>query len=154
MRLANEPVDLEGLLKQCREIFALRAEEKDLRLTMDIPLLPRITGDADRLEQVFNNLLDNAIKNSPAGEEIQITARKTTDMVEIRVVDSGPGIPPEQIPYVFERFYQAMGVRTGVGLGLAIAKEIVLAHGGEISVTSNPGEKSEFIIRLPITASM
>ena len=151
LRLTKEPVDIEELLKQCREIFTLRAEEKDLRLSMDVPLLPKISGDFDRLEQVFNNLLDNAIKNSPAGSEIQIIARKTADTVEISVIDSGPGIPPEQIPYVFERFYQAMGVRTGVGLGLAIANEIVLAHGGDIQVTSSPGEKTEFVIRLPVS---
>jgi two-component system OmpR family sensor kinase len=147
--IAHDPVDLEELLKQCREIFIPRIEEKELHLAMDIPLLPQIYGDFDRLEQVFNNLLDNAIKNSPAGSEIRIEASKTADAVEIRVVDCGPGIPPEQIPYVFQRFYQAMGVRTGVGLGLAIAREIILAHGGDISVTSTPGEKTEFIIRLP-----
>ena len=153
LRLAKEPVDLEELVKHCREIFTLRAEEKNLRLTMDIPLLPRVTGDIDRLEQVFNNLLDNAIKNSPVGGEVQVIARKTAYAVEVRVTDSGPGIPPEQIPYVFERFYQAMGVRTGVGLGLAIAKEIILAHDGKINVNSSPGEKTEFIIELPITTA-
>ncbi|MFC1908982.1 sensor histidine kinase, partial [Chloroflexota bacterium] len=153
LRFAKEPIDLEELLKQCREIFSLRVEEKNLRLTMDISLLPKVTGDIDRLEQVFSNLLDNSIKNSPAGGEVQIIARKTADTVEIRVIDSGPGIPPEQIPYVFERFYQAMGVRTGVGLGLAIAKEIVLIHGGEIHVTSSPGEKTEFIIKLPVNTA-
>ena len=147
--IAHDPIDLEELLKQCREIFIPRIEEKELRLAMDIPLLPQIYGDFDRLEQVFNNLVDNAVKNSPAGSEIRIEGSKTTDAVEIRVVDCGPGIPPEQVPYVFQRFYQAMGVRTGVGLGLAIAREIILAHGGDISVTSTPGEKTEFIIRLP-----
>jgi two-component system OmpR family sensor kinase len=147
--ISRDPVDLEELLKQCREIFVPRIEEKGLRLVMDIPLLPQMYGDFDRLEQVFNNLLDNAIKNSPADSEIRIEASKTADAVEIRVVDRGPGIPPEQIPYVFQRFYQAMGVRTGVGLGLAIAREIILAHGGDISITSTPGEKTEFIIHLP-----
>ena len=71
------------------------------------------------------------------------------DSVEIRIADNGPGILPEQLPYVFERFYQAGGLRTGVGLGLAIAKEIVLAHGGKIEVSSIPGEGAEFTIRLP-----
>jgi signal transduction histidine kinase len=74
LRLVKEPLDIEELLKQCREVFALRAEEKGLRLSMDIPLLPRISGGFDRLEQVFSNLLDNAIKNSLAGGEIQIIA--------------------------------------------------------------------------------
>lgn len=147
--IARDLVDLEGLLKQCREIFIPRVEEKELHLTMDICLLPQIYGDFDRLEQVFNNLLDNAIKNSPVGGEIRIEAKKTAEAVVIRVVDSGPGIPPEQIPYVFQRFYQAIGVRTGVGLGLAIAREIILAHDGDISVSSTPGEKTEFTVRVP-----
>jgi signal transduction histidine kinase len=150
IKLAREPVDMEELLKQSREIFSLRAEEKGLKLTVDVPLLPQLTGDFDRLEQVFGNLLDNAIKNSPPGGEVRISARKTESAVEVSIVDSGPGIPPEQVPYVFERFYQAMGVRTGVGLGLAIAREIITAHGGDITVFSSPGEKTEFTVRLPV----
>jgi len=150
LRFISEPVDMEDMLKQLRDIFAPRLEEKNLHLKMDIPLLPEIRGDADRLEQVFSNLMDNAIKNSPNGADIQVIARKFEHYLEIAIIDAGPGIPPEQIPYVFERFYQAMGVRTGVGLGLAIAREILLAHGGEIRVTSEPGEKTEFIIWLPV----
>jgi two-component system sensor histidine kinase ResE len=152
MKFAAEPVDMEELLKQCREVFTLRAKEKDLKLTADVPLLPRVKGDFDRLEQVFSNLLDNAIKNSPPGGEVRIAARKTERAVEVSIIDGGPGIPPEQVPYVFERFYQAMGVRTGVGLGLAIAKEIITAHGGEISAASTPGERTEFTVSLPVAA--
>ena len=131
----------------------MRAEEKGLLLRKDIePLMP-VAGDIDRLEQVFSNLLDNALKHSPAGGEVSIIGRQTTpDYVEIRIADSGPGIPREQIAHVFERFYQAGTVRTGVGLGLAIAKEIVLAHGGKIEVNSTPGERTEFIVRLPTSA--
>ena len=150
--MAAGPVDLEALLKQCREIYSLRIEEKKLDLVMDVGLLPVITGDADRLEQVFSNLLDNAVKNSLPGGEIRVTARKRPGFVDIGVEDNGPGIPPEQLPYVFERFYQAIGVRTGVGLGLAIARQIVLGHGGDITVTSSPGEKTEFKVSLPVPA--
>ena len=96
-------------------------------------------------------MLDNAIKNSPTGGEVHVTSYKlSSDYIETKVTDSGPGIPPEQLPHVFERFYQVTGVRTGAGLGLAIAKEIVLAHGGTIEARSEPGEGAEFIIRLPI----
>jgi len=149
MRFEEKPVDIEELLKQCLEIFTMRADEKKLKLKMDFTSLPTVEGDFDRLEQVFNNLLDNAIKNSSPGGEVQIVGRKTADIVEIRIIDSGPGIPPEQLPYVFERFYQALDVRTGVGLGLAITKEIVLAHDGVIEAKSNPGEATEFIVKLP-----
>ena len=128
----------------------MRAEEKSILLKTEIdPLMP-VVGDIDRLEQVFSNLLDNALKNSPEKSEVHITGRNIgTDSVKITIADSGPGIPPEQLPYVFERFYQAGGVRTGVGLGLAIAKEIILAHGGKIEVNSNPGEGAEFTVTLP-----
>jgi len=99
-------------------------------------------------------LLDNALKNTPDKGEVHIIGRNSgTDSVEITVADSGPGIPPEQLSYVFERFYQASGLRTGVGLGLAIAKEIVLAHGGKIEVDSTPGEGTKFMVTLPTSAS-
>ncbi len=85
---------------------------------------------------------------------MSITGRNTsTDNVEISVTDGGPGIPPEQLPHVFERFYQATGARTGTGLGLAIAREIVQAHGGQIDAKSSPGEGTQFIVRLPTIAS-
>ena len=72
-----------------------------------------------------------------------------TNSIEITIADNGPGIPPEQLPYVFERFYQAGGLRTGFGLGLAIAKEIVIAHSGSIEAFSSPGEETKFVIKLP-----
>jgi len=150
LKMAREPVDVNELLEQCQEIFTVQAQEKGVLLKLESEPLLTVVGDVDRLEQVFSNLLDNAIKNSPAKGEVYIFGRRIeADSVEIKVADSGPGIPPEQIPYVFERFYQAGGVRTGVGLGLAIAKEIVLAHDGTIEAKSDPGEETEFIVKLP-----
>ena len=116
-------------------------------------LLP-CTGDFDRLEQAFSNIMDNAIKNSPEGDEIKIIGRNVDNkVVEVKIVDNGAGIPPEQLPYLFERFYQSGGVRSGFGLGLAIAREIIGAHGGTIDVKSEPGEGAEFVIRLPARAA-
>jgi signal transduction histidine kinase len=153
IKMAQEIVDIKELLLHCQEIFAMRAEETGTLLRMDIePLMP-VVGDIDRLEHVFSNLLDNALKNSPVKGEVHITGRKVASSIEITVADHGPGIPPEQLPYVFERFYQASGLRTGVGLGLAIAKEIVLAHGGKIEAVSNPGEGAVFIVKLPASGS-
>jgi len=154
MQMARELVDIKELLVHCQEIFVMRAEESGQSIKTDIePLMP-VVGDIDRLEQVFSNLLDNALKNSPPQSEVRITARNSgADSVKVIIADSGPGIPPEQIPYVFERFYQASGVRTGAGLGLAIAREIVVAHGGQIEASSAPGEGAEFIVRLPANST-
>jgi len=130
-----------------------------------------IIADADRLKQVFSNLIENALKFTPAGGNVQVGILLKERWVEIRVVDSGPGLPPEEVERVFERFYQLDKSRTGgsqrgVGLGLAIAREIVQAHGGSIFVENKPAVSSasqeidqsnsavigcEFIVRLPLT---
>ncbi|HEX9896873.1 MAG TPA: HAMP domain-containing sensor histidine kinase [Dehalococcoidales bacterium] len=149
-KMTRETVNISELLKHCHDIFDVQAKEKDiqLRIALENPLL--VSGDSDRLEQLFCNLLDNAIKNTPNGGKEQTIARKTTDgFVEVKVIDEGPGIHPEHLPFVFERFYQVTGVRTGVGLGLAIAREIVRAHGGTVEARSEPGQGAEFIVRLP-----
>jgi signal transduction histidine kinase len=147
-----ETVDLGEVLKQSVELFSLSSGDKQvcLKLTAQPGLL--VLGDADRLEQVFNNLLDNAVKISPAGSAVTISARNLVSHIEVSVADRGPGLTPEQLPHVFERFYQVTGVRTGVGLGLAISREIVLAHCGTIEVRSSPGAGAEFIVTLPSAA--
>ena len=148
--ISLEPVDIKELLLHCQEVFSLRAEETGVRLITDIEPLVPVSGDEDRLEQVFSNLLDNALKNTPRQGEIVIRGRNIdNNAVELMISDSGPGIPPEQLPYVFERFYQASGLRTGFGLGLAIVREIIIRHDGEIRVKSEPGEGTQFIITLP-----
>jgi signal transduction histidine kinase len=149
--MIREPVEIDELLERCRELFGIQAEERNITLEVKAESPATVTGDVDRLEQLFGNLLDNAIKNSHAGGRVRITAAATGDgNIAIGVSDSGPGIPPEQIPHVFERFYQVTGVRTGVGLGLAIAREIALAHHGTIEVLSEPGAGAEFMVRLPL----
>ena len=151
LRIAREYVDVNELLEHCQEIMAVQAEEQSVLVKTRIEPHMTVFGDTDRLEQVFNNLLDNAIKNSPAKGEVIVNGRRCgTGSIEIRVIDDGPGIPPEQVPFVFDRFYQAGGIRTGVGLGLAIAKEIVAAHGGTIEASSTPGAGTEFIVRLSV----
>jgi two-component system sensor histidine kinase ResE len=120
-------------------------------------------GDGDRLAQVFTNLVDNAIKNTPAGGQITLRASQAGSEVHVEVEDSGSGIPPEALAHIFERFYQADpsrpgGNKHGTGLGLAIVKEIVNAHGGKISVRSkwqpvldgNGVSGSTFTVILPL----
>jgi two-component system, OmpR family, sensor kinase len=150
VKLSHEPVNIRDLLLHCEEIFALRVEEKKIKLTNHLESTREVLGDIDRLEDVFSNLLDNAIKNTPALGQIDVKVREDPARgVEIVIQDDGPGIPPEQIPYVFDRFHQSSELRSGFGLGLAIAREIVLAHGGRIEVFSQPGEGARFTVTLP-----
>ena len=115
--------------------------------------LPAVNVDADRMTQVLVNLLDNALRYTPAGGQISLTAGITADGVEMVVKDTGPGIPQEDLDHLFERFYRGDKSRQreegGSGLGLAIAKSLVESQGGEIRVESKPGEGAAFIIELP-----
>jgi signal transduction histidine kinase len=150
-RFKRDPVNLREVLEQSAEVFAVQARKKEV--VIDSKLDPElvVSGDSDRLEQVFNNLLDNAIKNSPPGGKVFIASvRNEGNLAKITVTDNGPGIHPDHLAHVFERFYQVTGTRTGVGLGLAIAKEIVTAHHGTINATSKPGEGACFTVLLPL----
>ncbi|MFC1944451.1 sensor histidine kinase [Chloroflexota bacterium] len=150
LKMEHEKINVNELLEHCREVFEMQAEEKKVEVKIYAELLSPVRGDFDRLEQAFSNILDNAIINSPVEGEVQIIGRNLDNrLVEVRLVDNGPGIPPEQLPHLFERFHQTGSVRSGFGLGLAIAREIVLAHGGTIVAKSEPGEGAEFVIRLP-----
>ena len=155
LKMAREPVNVRELIERCREVFSVQATDKKVILMSETSGgAMTVTGDADRLEEVLDNLIDNAIKNSDPGGQVNISGRPASPgWIEMKVTDQGPGIPPEQLPHVFERFYQVTGVRTGVGLGLTIAREIVLAHGGTIEARSEPGEGAEFTIRLPAAGS-
>jgi signal transduction histidine kinase len=155
--MVKEPVDLKELLHQCYEIFLMHAEEKGVKLKKDIEPLPPIIGDIDRLEQVFSNLLDNALKHTPSGGDINIIARHPNpNFAEISITDTGPGIPAEQMRHVFERFYRAdpSAGKAGAGLGLAIARQIVLAHRGDIMAKSILGKGTEFVVRLPASPNI
>jgi two-component system phosphate regulon sensor histidine kinase PhoR len=114
---------------------------------------PSVVADRDRLAQVLTNLLDNAIKFTPEGGRIAVGWRSLNGEVEVTVADTGPGIPPADLPHVFERFYKADRSRSpvpgGTGLGLAITKHIIEAHGGRIRVASTPGEGTTFAFTLP-----
>jgi signal transduction histidine kinase len=147
----KDPVDISETLEHCVDILAVQAKQK--QVTFDLKEEPDliVTGDNDGLEQVFINLLDNAIKNSPIGGKVSIgSGRIDGKSARVTVADEGPGIHPDHLAHVFERFYQVPGARTGVGLGLTIAKEIVTSHLGTITVESSPGEGARFTVTLPL----
>jgi signal transduction histidine kinase len=115
------------------------------------PDLPPVVADRDRLHQVIGNLLGNALKFTPEEGRVEVEARRVEDDVHISVRDSGPGIAADEVPRIFDPYWQARRTdRLGAGLGLTISKGIVEAHGGRIWVESRPGEGSTFTFALPI----
>lgn len=144
---------LEDLLRSVVQLFEQPMEERGVRLVMRETAGQLLLVDRERLEQVFVNLLDNALKNTPPGGEIAITARTIDDRVEIILSDTGIGIPSEHLARIFERFYRVDPARSrnqgGTGLGLAITKHIIQLHGGTIDVASKPGLGTTFKILLP-----
>jgi two-component system sensor histidine kinase ResE len=139
----------------------VRAKERDIVLQfskLSDELLLK-AADEDKLEQVLTNLLDNAFRHTPAGKKILITADVSVQegrrYVDIEIRDEGVGIPPDDLPYIFERFYKADKARVrgesgGTGLGLAIVKNIVESHHGYISAASKLSEGTTFTLRLPV----
>jgi len=151
--LRREPVNISALVRAAVEKFRPHAVMAGLDLSADAPDLPWLAGDEDRLAQVLANLLDNAIKFTPGGGRVQVSARPVESGVQIRVSDTGLGIRPADRERIFERFFQAGGSRTGSGLGLAITHQIVMAHGGAIRVEENLPQGSVFIVDLPAAKS-
>jgi len=155
-RLAVEPraVRAMALLNEAVEMLRSLASARGLDLTLEpTDELPMVKADAQRIHQVFSNLIGNAIKFTPRGGKICVSGKRRGSDVHMGVSDTGPGIPAEQLQHVFGQFWQASGGdRRGIGLGLAIAKGIVEAHDGRIWVESTLGEGSSFYFTLPVYA--
>ena len=150
--LRFEQLDVATLVRDGVKRFAQQAERAGLALRADLPGEPLyIIGDGERLERALGNLVANAIKFTPSGGEITVSADAGAADVAISVRDTGIGIEPEQQARVFERFYKTdRGRGSGTGLGLAIVKHIVQAHGGSVSLESRPGRGSTFTMHLPL----
>jgi signal transduction histidine kinase/CheY-like chemotaxis protein len=156
LRLSVRAVDLENVITAAINAIRPAAEAKNIRLqTLLDPDAGPISGDPDRLQQIIWNLLSNAIKFTPKGGRIQTRLERVNSHVEIVITDTGKGIEPEFLPYVFDRFRQSDGSTTrrhgGLGLGLAIVCELVELHGGTVSVSSKgEGEGATFTVSLPL----
>ncbi len=157
LRLNLQPTDAAKVIQATASTFALAAEAREISLVLQVADdLPPVLADPDRLAQVLRNLLSNALRHTPPGGQISISARAAEGTVEIAVADTGEGIRPEDLPHVFDRFWRADRSRAretgGSGLGLAIARHLVQAHGGEMGVESKVGQGSRFWFSLPVAS--
>ena len=145
--------DLSKTAQDCVELIRPLAEERGVKIVSGLSPM-EITGDSERLAQVITNLLTNAIQYNNRDGEVRITTQTQAGAAILTVSDTGAGISAEDLPHVFERFYRADKSRTGnnAGLGLAISKAVVEAHGGAIEVSSTEDIGTTFTVRLPITA--
>jgi signal transduction histidine kinase len=152
--LDRAPLNFGALLEEAILQLSDLAEERRLALSLNLtPGLPRVEGDRARLKQVVLNLLDNAIKYTPPDGAITVSAHAGDGKLVCAVQDSGEGIPPDDLPYIFDKLYRARRTRgrpvEGSGLGLSIAQQIIRAHGGDITVQSELGKGSTFTFTLP-----
>jgi signal transduction histidine kinase len=153
MRL--EPLDLGQVIESGVSLASAAAESANIKITVICPEdLSAVMGDARRLGQVLDNLMGNAIKFSPAGSEVTVTVSQHDTLVAVSIADQGIGISPQDLPHIWDRFYQVDSSATrrfaGSGLGLAIVKRIVEGHGGEVGVVSTSGAGSTFTFTLPL----
>ncbi len=159
LALDKQPLDLGQVVTRVAEKYCLRAEEQSVALSVQVAQnLPQVSADAGRMEQVLVNLTENALRYgaSDVGGQVTLGARAVPGGVEAWVSDTGPGIAPEDLPHVFERFWRSGKSRNrqagGSGIGLAVVKQLTEAHDGRVSVESAPGQGATFRIVLP-TAS-
>ncbi|HEX3244746.1 MAG TPA: ATP-binding protein, partial [Chloroflexota bacterium] len=155
LHLSPEFSSVEALITHDARAVAVSAAEQGLTVRTSIAEdVPNIWVDAGRFSQALRNLLNNAVAHTPRGGEVMVSAERDGDNVAIHVRDTGPGIPPEDLPHIFERFYRGDRSRSrragGNGLGLTIAREIVSAHQGALSATSEQGQGACFTIRVPV----
>ncbi len=156
--LQKQPLDLVELADSVVDQFQIPAEGADVTLRF-LSHIPHCTGEFDRvqIERMLSNLLSNAVKFTPPGGEVRVVIDRTENEVEIRVEDTGEGIPAEHLPHIFDRFYRVRGAgeqaspEKGLGLGLSFVAWIVKAHGGAVDVLSEPAKGTTFVVRLPLS---
>jgi signal transduction histidine kinase len=157
LKLNPQTFSVSKLMQDLSAHYQFQTQQKNIDLQLDLdPTLPDLTADPARITQVLTNILDNALRHTPAGGRVILSARLTSEGIELSVRDTGPGLASEDLDRIFDRFYRADAARHradgGSGLGLAIARSIVQAHGGGIRAESQLGDGLKVIITLPETA--
>ena len=150
MELRLSDFNLAESMKQWIKLFCVSAQKKHIAISMDAPDTIMLRADQDKIERICYNLLSNALKYTSEGGEITLTAKEEGGRVMISVADNGCGISSDELPYIFDRFYQAKNAGRGTGIGLAIVKASTELHHGEVSATSIEGKGSTFTIHIPV----
>ena len=150
MELRLSDFNLAESMKQWIKLFSASAQKKHIAISMDAPDTIMLRADQDKIERICYNLLSNALKYTSEGGEISLTAKEENGRVMISVADNGCGISSDELPYIFDRFYQAKNAGRGTGIGLAIVKAFTELHHGEVSATSIEGKGSTFTIHIPV----
>ncbi len=157
--MRREPLYLDEVVSDCARVVRALAQSRDITVVLELPEEAPFTGDEALLHRLGLNLIDNAIKYSPAGAVVTLRLAVAADRYRLEVADTGPGISAEVQPHIFERFVRADVARThddthtsGAGLGLSIARWIARAHGGELSLERSSREGSVFVLTLPVGA--
>ena len=150
MELRLSDFNLAESMKQWIKLFSVSAQKKHIAISMDAPDTIMLRADQDKIERICYNLLSNALKYTSEGGEITLTAKEENGRVMISVADNGCGISSDELPYIFDRFYQAKNAGRGTGIGLAIVKAFTELHHGEVSATSIEGKGSTFTIHIPV----
>jgi signal transduction histidine kinase len=152
--LARDPISMSTVIHMAVNVLQPQADAKQIVLLADVPAkLPTVMGDAQRLHQALLNLLGNAVKYCQSGDCVTVRARDAGETLAVSVADTGPGIPEEELPRIFERFYRVPGAErraSGAGLGLSITRQIVEVHGGTLDVASEEEKGTTFILMLPV----
>jgi two-component system sensor histidine kinase BaeS len=156
LKLVKQPENIITVINQAIVSFQSQAKDKGLMLVVEGPeSLPAAEIDSQRIGQVLHNLIANAVVHTTSGGTITVSGRESGEYLEVSVTDTGEGIPAEDLPNIFERFYRVDKSRSrrtgGSGLGLTIAKRIVEAHGGDITASSEPGKGSRFTFTVPVS---
>jgi signal transduction histidine kinase len=149
LEMRSERIVLKDMIDQINESAGIMAEAAEVELEFDIPSEIAVTGDPGWLREAVSNIVKNAIEHTPAGGKVCVNAVQTNLCTQINIVDTGKGIDPKDLPHIFERFYKAGNASVNsVGIGLAMAKQIIGNLGGSITVSSEPGKGSDFEIKL------